>query len=95
MLTIRNISKIEIKSNNHLPLEKKLNMQNCYFEDLKFQTAICNGSHDVLMMSMDLKDIDILNICAVDHCCIITGITNSEDMNLLINADLSEKSGSL
>lgn len=47
------------------------------------------------MMSMDLKDIDILNICAVDHCCIITGITNSEDMNLLINADLSEKSGSL
>ena len=62
---------------------------------LKFQTAICNGSHDVLMMSMDLKDIDILNICAVDHCCIITGITNSEDMNLLINADLSEKSGSL
>ena len=50
-----------------------------------------NGSHDVLMMSMELKDIDILNICGVDHCCIITGITTSEDMNLLINADLSEK----
>ena len=47
------------------------------------------------MMSMDLKDIDILNICGVPHCCIITGITKSEDMNLLINADLSEKSGSL
>ena len=60
-----------------------------------FQTAICNDSHDVLMMSMDLKDIDILNICGVDHCYIITGITKSEDMNLLINADLSEKSGSL
>ena len=58
---------------------------------INFQTAICNGSHDVLMISMDLKDIDILNICGVDHCCIITGINKSEDMNLLINADLSEK----
>ena len=27
-----------------------------------FQPAVCNGRHDVLMMSIDLKSITILNI---------------------------------
>ena len=35
-----------------------------YFLDkgFKFQRNVCNGCHDLLMMSMNLSDIDILNI---------------------------------
>ena len=35
-----------------------------YFLDkgFKFQTNVCNGCHDLLMMSMNLSDIAILNI---------------------------------
>ena len=37
----------------------------------KFQPHVCNGSHDVLMMSMNLNDIAILNIHDAEYCCII------------------------
>ena len=33
----------------------------------KFQSDVCNGCHDVLMMSMNLCDIAILNIHGVDY----------------------------
>ena len=41
-----------------------------YFLDkkLKFQPDVCNGCHDVIMMSMNLSDIAVLNIkCADCH----------------------------
>ena len=47
------------------------------------------------MMSIDLKSIVILNICCVDYCCIISKMSKSETVNLLKNADLTEKNGSL
>ena len=47
------------------------------------------------MMSMNLSDITILNINGVDYCCIITGITKSETVNLLQKTDLNEKGGTL
>ena len=34
--------------------------------------------HDVLMMSISVKDIAILNIRGVDYCCIINGISKRE-----------------
>ena len=43
------------------------------------------------MMSINLNDIAILNICDVDHCCIITGISKTEALNLLQNTDISKK----
>ena len=60
-----------------------------YFLDkgFKFQPYVCNGCHDVLMMSMNLSDIAILNINSADCCCIITRISKSEAVNLLQKAD--------
>ena len=64
----------------------------------KFQTYICNGCHDVLMMSInlrDIRDIAILNINGVNYLCIITGISKSEGVNLLQKADLNKKGKTL
>ena len=44
---------------------------------------------------MNLSDIAILNIQSADYCCIISGITKSEAINLMKNIDLNEKSGTL
>ena len=43
------------------------------------------------MMSANLIDIDILKSCGNDYHCIINGICESEAVDLLQNADLSEK----
>ena len=43
------------------------------------------------MMSMNLSDIAILNIKGSDYCCIISLISKSEAINLMQNADLTEK----
>ena len=61
----------------------------------KFQPNVCNGCHDLLMMSVNLSDIAILNINGSDYCCIISLISKNEARNLLQNADLTEKSGIL
>ena len=41
------------------------------------------GCHDALMMSMNLNNVDILNICGADYHCIINGISKSEAINLI------------
>ena len=40
----------------------------------KFQINVCNGYHDLLMMSMNLTDIAILNIKGSDYRSIISGV---------------------
>ena len=47
-----------------------------------FQLDVCNGCHDILMMSMSLGDIAILNIHGANYCCIISGISKSDAINL-------------
>ena len=37
-----------------------------YFLDFKIQASVWSGCNDVLMMSMNLSDIDILDICDID-----------------------------
>ena len=61
----------------------------------KFQPNVCNRYHDLLMMSMNLCDIAILNIKSADYCCIISGISKSEAINLIQKIDLTEKCGTL
>ena len=58
---------------------------------LKIQLYVCNGYHDVLMMSMNLSDITILNINSVDYRCSINEISKNEAINVMQNIDLSEK----
>ena len=54
----------------------------------KFQPNDCNRCHDLLMMSINLSGIAILNIKGSDYRCIISNI---ETINLMPNADLTEK----
>ena len=61
----------------------------------KFQPNFCDGCHDVLMMSINLNDIAIRNIRGVNYCRVINGISKSEAVNLLQNADLTEEKGVL
>ena len=61
----------------------------------KFQSYVCNVCHDLLIMSVNLSDIAILKIEFIDYCCIISGISKSEAINLMLNIDLSKKSRTL
>ena len=62
---------------------------NCSF---KFQPNVCNRSHDLSMMSINLSDIAILNIKDCDYSFIISLISKNEAIKLLQNDDLAEKS---
>ena len=68
----------------------------CYYWHLlnysfKFQPNVCNRCHDLLMMSINLSNITILNIKELSYCCIISLVNKNEAMELLQNADLTEK----
>ena len=69
----------------------------CYFLNFsfKFQPNVCNRCHGLLMMSVNLSDIIILNIKDSDYRCIISLISKNEAINLMQNADLTEKSRTL
>ena len=58
---------------------------------VKFQPNISNGCHDLLMVSMNLRNIAILNIKSTDYCCIISGISKSESIHLMRKGDLTKK----
>ena len=47
-------------------------------KDFKFKPDVCNGCHNLSMISMKLSDIFILNIKGTAYCCIISGITKGE-----------------
>ena len=47
------------------------------------------------MMSMKLSDISNLSIKSSYYCCIISGSSRNEAINLMRNANLTEKSGTL
>ena len=61
----------------------------------KFQPNVCNRCHDLLIWSTNLSDIAILNIKGSDSRCIIGLISKNEAINLMQNADLTEKSVTL
>ena len=53
------------------------------FSDKGVQAAVYNGSHDVLMLSMNFNDIALLKVKVLDYRCIINGISKSEGIDLL------------
>ena len=61
----------------------------------KFQPNVCNRCHNLLMMSINLRNIAILNIKGSDYCFIASLISKNEAINLLQNAHLTKKSGAL
>ena len=60
-----------------------------------FQPNVCNRSHNLLMMSVNLSDITVLNIKGSDNCCIISLVSKNDAIALMQNANLIEKSGTL
>ena len=64
-----------------------------YFLDkeFRFQQTVCNGCHNLSMMSINLNDTVILNIHGIKYGCIINGLSKSEIVNLLQNSDLRKK----
>ena len=70
----------------------------CYYwyflnYSFKFQPNVCNRCHSLLMMSVNLNVIAILNIKGFDYRCMISLISKNEAINVLQNADLTEKTG--
>ena len=57
----------------------------------KLQLNICNRCHSLLMTSINLSDIAILNIKGSNYRCIISLISKNEVINLMENADSTEK----
>ena len=44
---------------------------------------------------MNRSDIAISNIKSADYCCIISGVSKSKAINVMQNADLNKKEGTL
>ena len=61
----------------------------------KFQPNVRNRCHNLLMMPINLSNIAILNINSAAYRCIISRISKNVDINLIQNADLTEKSRTL
>ena len=57
----------------------------------KFQNYVCNGCHDLTMLSVNISDIAIITVKNVDYRCIIHNISKSEAINLLKNSVLEDR----
>ena len=83
---------------NKASTSKECDICRCWYflnYSFKFQPNVCNRCHDILILSMNPSDIAILSIKASDYHCIISLISENEAINLIQNADLTEKSGTL
>ena len=58
---------------------------------LKFQDSVCNGCHDLTIVSVNISDLAIITFKSVDYCCIIDKISKSEAINLLKSAVLKNR----
>ena len=57
----------------------------------KFQPNVCKRCHDLLLMSMNLRDIAILNIKRSDYCWTISLISKNEATKLNLNSWFDRK----
>ena len=63
--------------------ESSLTLMLFFDKGFMFRPDICNGCHDILIMSMNLSYISALDIHNVDDRCVINRISTSEEMGLL------------
>ena len=57
----------------------------------KFQPNVCNRCHDLLMISINFSNIAIWIIKSSNYHCIISLISKNEVINLMQNAELTDK----
>ena len=64
-----------------------------YFKDIgfKYQPYVCNECHDFSMGVINLSDFFVLSIKGIDYRVYSSGINKKEAVNILNNADLSDK----
>ena len=64
------------KSNN----SKECMICHCWFfnQGFEFQDYVCNGYHDLTMLSVNMSDIAVITVENVDYHCIIHNISKSE-----------------
>ena len=80
---------------NEISKSKNSNICHIWYflhKGFKFQPNVCNRSHDFIMISMNLSDIAIVNIKNFDYRCITSLVIRNEAINLIRNADSTEKS---
>ena len=80
---------------NKISASKECNLCHYYYflnYGFKFQPNAC---HDLLMMSINLSNIAILNIKGSNCLCVISLISKNDAINLLQNADFTQKIGVL
>ena len=56
----------------------------------EFQQNVCNRCHD-LLMSMNFRDIAILNIRSSDYGCIISGVRKNEAIDIMQDTNFTEE----
>ena len=61
-----------------------------FIHGFKFQDYVCNGCHDLTMLSVNISDIAIITIANVEYRCIIHNIRKSETINSLNNSVLED-----
>ena len=70
-----------------------------FLKSYRYESAICNGRHDVLMMVFGLENIAMLNIEGADYSCIIWNIRESnpvkKKVGLILKINIATLSGIL
>ena len=57
----------------------------------KFQHSICNGCHYQTLLSVNISDITIITVKAIDYPRIICDSSTSEELNILKNSVLDDR----
>ena len=52
----------------------------------KFQDSVCNGCHDLTVLSVNISNIATITVKNIDYHCIVHNISRSEAINLLKNS---------
>ena len=86
-----------IDISNGIDLTKSNNSKEymiCYYwffnHGFEFQDSVCNGCHDLTILSVNIRDIAIITVKNVDYCCIGHN-SKSEAINLLKNSVLEDR----
>ena len=61
----------------------------------KFQPEVCNGCHELVLKSMNFDDLFVITFKGNDYTIHFLYMSKDEAINLLRNADLTEKSRTL
>ena len=64
-----------------------------YFKNIgfKYEPYVCNGCHNISMMTYELKNIAILNVKGVDYRCVLWNVSKNDAINRLSNSKLDDR----